>query len=1086
MNFHLFWTIAKYEALALQRSWFFRIFAGLSILILGIFNIFVFFSDHSNTYIFTALGASIAYANIIQLNLAQAVVAIFLASEFLKQDQKNDTVEVIYVRSMSNTTYVLGKTLGILMVFLILNFFILSLGIGFSFFGNEAAKDILALFIYPLIISLPTLIFIIGLSFSCMVLIRNQAVTFILLLGYVALTVFYLNKKAYHIFDYIAYNVPMMYSSFTGFGDLPEILMHRGIYLFMGMGLIFFTIYKLSRLPQTEKHNHSSLVTSVAFILAGASMAGSFMHLKTSREDLRMQVIKLNNHHPDKQGLTLNKCNIDLTHQDTKIKVLARIELENKGEHELDTLLLSLNPSLVIQKIIFKGKEVAFQRDLHLLKIPVNPSMPAGKKWDLEIAYEGEINDDIGFVDLDKEEYVDNYSIAMFTIRKRLAFLTPDFVCLTSAINWYPTPGAGYTPKKPYARDVDFTRFTLRVKTSPKLMAVSQGMEEKVAEGEYIFTPEFPLPQLSLLIGAYTKKSVMVDSIEYSIYTKKGHDFYSEHFQEVKDSIPQLIKSLADEYQLKRELSYPYRRFSLVEVPVHFSPDRHKWAYASDAVQPEMIFYHEKGINLHSSDLKSALHWEKEELRRNGKDVLPAELQAAELQGRLFNTIIRKNFFEHQNYNIFPQYYAFSSHFESNQWPILNKTIELHLQDHRSGRHLLLENGINMKLRKASLAELLSSSVADKRDADFRERVILAKSKYLFESLGIRFGNPDFERMLRELISQNRFKTISFDDLNAETQKRFGSSIEKNIERWYSTKDLPAFLIKDVRLYKIARSEKKQYQLVFEVANIRNSDGIINPSLSAGEGKNRNGGLFSIPAHSAKKIAVLLDEIPESLQIKTAISENMPGEIAIDLKDIKPRLIDFPREATEASPYFTSVRSPYEIVVDNEDMGFKMSKSDDKGFLKQMIEKDKEAGDPYIDFNMHHNPKVWTPTLESRFYGDFVHSAALISGGQGDHHAEWKARIKDPAYYDIYFYSAFFAAGNHRPRKGIDYHITIFHDGGQDEIRRYDREFEPGWNFLGTYYISSDSSKVVLSDKSDGEVVIADAVKWVKREVSKE
>jgi len=74
---------------------------------------------------------------------------------------------------------------------------------------------------YFLIISLPTLIFILGLSFFVMSILKNQAITFIILLGYVAVTIFYLNTKFYYLFDYMAYSMPLLNSDFIGFGNLP-------------------------------------------------------------------------------------------------------------------------------------------------------------------------------------------------------------------------------------------------------------------------------------------------------------------------------------------------------------------------------------------------------------------------------------------------------------------------------------------------------------------------------------------------------------------------------------------------------------------------------------------------------------------------------------------------------------------------------------------------------------------------------------------------------------------------------------------------------------------------------------------------
>jgi len=142
ISIHKIRTVAKFETRTLLRSWFFRIFAGLSILFIGIFNIAAFAEGSDSPWIFRALPAAIPYANLIILNLGQAIVAIFLASEFLKQDSKNDTVEVIYARSMTNSEYILGKASGVISVFLILNIIILSMGIGFSFLSNESSQNV--------------------------------------------------------------------------------------------------------------------------------------------------------------------------------------------------------------------------------------------------------------------------------------------------------------------------------------------------------------------------------------------------------------------------------------------------------------------------------------------------------------------------------------------------------------------------------------------------------------------------------------------------------------------------------------------------------------------------------------------------------------------------------------------------------------------------------------------------------------------------------------------------------------------------------------------------------------------------------
>ena len=41
---------------------------------------------------------------------------------------------------------------------------------------------------------------------------------------------------------------------------------------------------------------------------------------------------------------------------------------------------------------------------------------------------------------------------------------------------------------------------------------------------------------------------------------------------------------------------------------------------------------------------------------------------------------------------------------------------------------------------------------------------------------------------------------------------------------------------------------------------------------------------------------------------------------------------------------------------------------------------------------------------------------------------------------------------------------------------------EEGWNLIGTFFLSSGPVKVELSNETDGKMVVADAVKWVKAE----
>ena len=62
-----------------------------------------------------------------------------------------------------------------------------------------------------------------------------------------------------------------------------------------------------------------------------------------------------------------------------------------------------------------------------------------------------------------------------------------------------------------------------------------------------------------------------------------------------------------------------------------------------------------------------------------------------------------------------------------------------------------------------------------------------------------------------------------------------------------------------------------------------------------------------------------------------------------------------------------------------------------------------------------------------------------------------------------------------------DLHFSIEHDDGTEEVIVDWENAESGWNLLGSYYLSPDSAKVMMTNQSEGRTVTGDAIKWVKQ-----
>ena len=247
-------TIAKFESKVIWRNWFFRIFSIGILFFLTIFNIAAFsLADDTPNWFAISNSWGIPYANMIILSIAQVAAVIFLATGLVKKNKKIDTNEVFLTRSITNADYVLGKALALFKLFFWLNVVILSVGLIFNLTNPNAPFNPMGYLIYPLLSSVPSIIFTMGLSFLMVTLLRNQPVTIVLLLGITGVVLIYLQGKFSNIFDYMAFRFTMMASEISGFSDLKFILLQRTFYLATGIAFLFGTAFFLDSARKPSK-----------------------------------------------------------------------------------------------------------------------------------------------------------------------------------------------------------------------------------------------------------------------------------------------------------------------------------------------------------------------------------------------------------------------------------------------------------------------------------------------------------------------------------------------------------------------------------------------------------------------------------------------------------------------------------------------------------------------------------------------------------------------------------------------------------------------------------------------------------------
>ena len=1081
-----FRTIAKYERKILLRSWFFRIFSALSLFVLFVFNMGEISAVGDMRWVYRAVPSNMPYANLFLLNLAQAVIAVFLSSEFIKRDRKQDTTEVFYVRSMSNGAYMLGKTWSILSIFLLVNGAALLLGLIFNLLALDTSVDWQAYIYYPLLISLPTLLFIIGLSCLLMGIIRNQALTFVLLLGYILSSLIYLKNSYDYLFDYMVFYLPLFHSEIVGFGDWEKILTLRGMYACFGLGFIFFSILLLKRLPQSRLMNGFSLVLGLSFTATALFLAKQHLIRYQKSIDLPLEMVALNNQYLHHSRIDIEDHAICLEQSEDSFTATSRISGQtDTGAQEF---VFTLNPGLEVSSVTSGDQQLSYYRKHHLLFIKSDTIIPAGTSLHWIIEYKGAIDELACYLDIDpkfKNKRPDNF---LFDIGRKYAFIHPDYLLLTPENQWYPQAGVGYSDQSPSWYRKDFIHYELTVKTLPGLNPVSQGKPKQIAENTYLFEQDLALPQLSLSIGNYQKSSIQSDSLEFSLYYIAGHDYFNTALLDIRDTLSSIVQEKLGDFERKSGLKYPFSEFAIVEAPGQFKSFDRTWTSVHQTNQAGLVYMPEKGLYSRRMDFNGSIKRQKRWGR--GRNRTPEQLQIQAFYDFLDQFFRFKNVNTNNNvveesinpYYQFAQFYEMCNNLDSEQWPVMNRIIESYLRSENSaGPDWVRRNSgstqdelANMVLQEKSFAEILTLT----ENRTLIDNVIELKGETLFSMIQAKAETEKFRDYITTYLAENRFRNLRFEDFQAELQSRFGVDLSSHMTKWFNEIEMPRYLISTPIAEKVLAGNHEMTRVRFRVSNLGTSEGVIKSTLRPGDTEAK---LLYLEPGQTKEAYYLSVTEPSGIHFNTLTSGNLPNQIEYSFEQINKTSVTNAEEkqvVVDQPIVFTNTR---EIVVDNESPAFEFTHYEEVSRLRKWLKPTEEEDFKYKGTQVWRPPFNWTATTSDRFFGEFVRSAFYIKAGDGSKEAKWKIPVTEPGRYDVFYHVYKDDSFNwYRDQKG-SYQFIIPHENGTDRPTiELTKQTPAGWTSLGDYVFRSDTITITLSNESKLRAVFADAVKLVR------
>ena len=1124
MNIHNISTIARYESKLLRRSWLFRIFAVLSLLVIVFFHLSTQSTAGWYSWVMVAMPSSFPFVNIYLFNIAQSVIAIFLAGSFLKRDKKLDTAEVIYVRPMSNADYIVGKTWGIIKVFVSLNIIALFIAGFMNLFASESPFALFPYFFYLITLSIPSLIFILVLSFVVMSIIRNQAVTFIIMLGFIGVTLSYLGNAEHGAFDFFALTIPNMFSDILGHTNLQLYLLQRLSYLFIGMGLLSFTIALVNRLPLHPKKN--ILLNTLGCLILLIGISGEYLyvnHFKQVENQRKLYTEKYKKYN-EVNKVYLQYQDLVFAQENDKIKVHSHLRVQNRNHQEINKIILYLNPSLQIEELSRQGTEVPYKRDLQV--IVMEQTLRPYESIELDIAYSGSIDGNICYLDITDEEYYDTQNGSnIFRFGKTYAFVQDKFTLLTPECLWYPTALPPVNPETPYNIRKNFSKYTLKVVQPGNRTVISQGVMTQSGD-TILFQNKEQLPGLSLAIGDYEKKSITIDSLQIELYNFKGHDFFSSFFSSLSDTLPGFLRDIKSEYEMRKGRKYPYSKLVLAETPISFTGYARNWKGNSEQLQPELVFLPEYAATLPNSNFilakKNMAQWQG---RRGGRE----SMDEFEMDMRILRDFINTNFLSEETFqedgntfvnllsrgwsgisklnkfDLSSMYFNYAGSIYSPNFPILDIVMNTMLKQEENiqGRQFFrMFSGMGNDQRASAYlnGKSFEQAILDNTlSTEVFYEMMKLKGVYLRNYINSKLAANEFKEFMADFTKKYQFQEVNFTYLNSEFIRRFHFNLMDLIPTWYTANSTPRFIVKGIDADQIEMDDYTKYIVKFSIHNPTNVEGVITVNVEEGGGmfpggprggRGRMAQMESKPAknyiigpQAYKEIRILCDERPSALTIMTNIAQNLPSIIRQHFAKVTTTSSDttsgmFDTDAT----LFTF--NPKEITVDNEDPGFRIIESNQKNKLQSLFRKESE--DKYKNLNSWMPPSRWTATVGTNYYGDYINSVMYKKAGNGSNKAEWTTQIQIPGFYEVFVYSAdlpFFGWHRGRSEEKKTQYYTVKHDDGEEEIA-VETEGGPrqqGWNTLGTFYFSAGEAKVTLSDKGStpDQIIFADAVKWV-------
>ncbi|MFI3279236.1 MAG: ABC transporter permease [Rikenellaceae bacterium] len=903
-------SVAKYESKLLVRSWFFMIYMAIAALLVLIGGVIL---DQASSE-FKHATSLIPYAAVLALNIIQSLIIIFMSSDYLKRDKQLDTSEVFYVRPLSNAEYLFGKVAGTIKPFLLLDIVVLGAIYVLAKFGFGLDCSLWDYVSYLLIVIIPSLIFFVGASTVCMLIIGNQAVTYILMLGLSWISLSYAGSHAGYIFDMFMTSIPLAKSDVLGISNFSLILSGRLIYITLGVASMTLSVYLFKRLAGSMKLQRIFLMISIALFALAALQISNYTYSAMRPERVAARMIELNNQYSAYPRLEASNYVIGVEQLEQGISTSMNITgtLSKSGSQAV----FNLNGGMEVTEVTLdENTPLLFERKEHLIIVDLGGQYSEGDNLMIGFEYHGAIDEDQMYIDIpDKNLLYKSQMFSLLNFDKRVAFNEPDWVVLTPESGWYVRSGVTYSDTDANWRQEYFSEFYLEVIPLEGMVPVSQGTPEVSEDFLYSFSPEEPLRAISLAISKYKRYHTSVGGRDYALYLHESNLDHVAIFEPIADTIHSIIDDVVGDFERDAEIEYSLPRLTIVDVPEQMYNYKRAWSSTQELGQPELLFLPGAGVSPMKDNGMS------------GYDVTANYLQTVQFNSRgrrggsqssdydircdVFRSIARQwnevdvKSFSYSNStglssedNSNPHYLSsilFNSRYnitsDSLSWG--NQLMEMYymsfadlITTDASARSVTgmsdLEQVLEMLTKKGC-----NSYLSDVAYSKYITEILITQGYMLFGEAMSRMGVDEFTLTLKDLIESHEYSNVDMSHFLDSVSVRSGCDVRQNITKVNKPMELPQFQMGGLKTESGYLYGEEIYCTEVVISNITDTKGYVEVQYVTSDGTTY--AVVELDGNQTKRVVRHTSAIPQ-VSVNTMNSGNIPQYVSLGSAQVTNR-----------------------------------------------------------------------------------------------------------------------------------------------------------------------------------------------------